>query len=135
VLTRRAEPVPTSDGFSSAQRREIDDAVRAAETSSRLEFSVYVGATEGDPRDAAERLHASMAAPALSVLVMIDPNRRVLQIVTGAEARRNLSDDASKLAVVAMQAAFAQGDLVGGIKRGLSLLAESGRAPKTLHAD
>lgn len=131
--------MPTSDafggGFNSAQRREIDDAVRAAETSSRLEFSVYVGPVEGEPREAAERLHAALSAPALSVLVAIDPDRRVLQVVTGADARRTLSDDAAKLAAVAMQSAFSEGDLVGGIKRGLSLLAESARAPRTLHND
>ncbi|HEX7738330.1 MAG TPA: DUF5130 family protein [Marmoricola sp.] len=125
--------MPSTDGFSSAQRREIDIAVRDAETASRCEFSVYVGSVDGAPREAAERLHAAMAAPAKSVLVMVDPNRRVLQIVTGVDVRRNLSDDSATLAAVAMQAAFAEGDLVGGIKRGLSLLAESARAPKTLH--
>lgn len=94
---------------------------------------MFVGSVDGEPRAAAERLHAALAAPAKSVLVMVDPNRRVLQIVTGEDVRRNLSDDAAKLAAVAMQAALAEGDLVGGIKRGLSLLAESARAPKTLH--
>jgi uncharacterized membrane protein YgcG len=125
--------VPSSESFSSAQRGEIDAAVRAAETASRCEFSVFVGAVDGEPRAVAERLHAAMAAPGKSVLVMVDPNRRVLQIVTGQDVRRTLSDDAATLAAVAMQAAFAEGDLVGGIKRGLSLLAESARAPKTLH--
>jgi len=132
-MSRRAEPVPSSDSFSSAQRGEIDAAVRAAETTSRCEFSVFVGSVEGEPRGAAERLHAALAAPAKSVLVMVDPSRRVLQIVTGEDVRRTLSDDAAKLAAVAMQAAFAEGDLVGGIKRGLALLAESARAPRTLH--
>lgn len=123
----------SSESFSAAQRREIDIAVRDAETASRCEFSVFVGGVEGDPRAVAERLHAAMAAPAKSVLLMVDPNRRVLQIVTGADVRRHLPDDTAKLAAVAMQAAFAEGDLVGGIKRGLSLLAEAARAPRTLH--
>jgi uncharacterized membrane protein YgcG len=128
-------PVPTSEGFSGAQRLEIDTAVRAAETSSRCEFSVYVGATEGDPRAYAESLHAALAAPARSVLLMIDPARRVLQIVTGAQVRRSLSDDAARLAAVAMQSALADGDLVGAIKRGLAQLAEAAREPRTLHTD
>ena len=129
------EPVASTDGFSSAQRREIDTAVRDAETASRCEFSVFVGAVDGEPREAAERLHAAMAAPAKSVLLMVDPNRRVLQVVTGEDVRRHLPDDTAKLAAVAMQAAFAEGDLVGGIKRGLSLLAEAARAPRTLHTN
>jgi len=127
--------VPTSDGFSGAQRLEIDTAVRAAETSSRFEFSVFVGATEGDPRAYAESLHGALSAPARSVLIMIDPGRRVLQIVTGAQVRRTLSDDSSRLAAVAMQAALAEGDIVGAIKRGLAQLAEAARQPRTLHAD
>lgn len=127
--------MPNSEGFSSAQRLEIDTAVRAAETDSRFEFSVYVGGTEGEPRAQAESLHSAMAAPAQSVLIMIDPVRRVLQIVTGEQVRRSLSDDAARLAVVTMQSALAEGDIVGAIKRGLSLLAESARAPRTLHAD
>ncbi len=127
--------MPTSEGFSGAQRLEIDTAVRAAETSSRCEFSVYVGLTEGDPRAYAESLHGAMSAPGRSVLIMIDPVRRFLQIVTGEQVRRTLSDDAARLAAVAMQAALAEGDLVGAIKRGLAQLGEAAREPRTLHAD
>ena len=127
--------MPTSEGFSGAQRLEIDTAVRAAETSSRFEFSVFVGATEGDPRAYAEGLHSALSAPARSVLIMIDPVRRVLQIVTGEQVRRTLSDDASRLAAVTMQSALAEGDIVGAIKRGLAQLAEAARQPRTLHTD
>ena len=127
--------MPTSEGFSGAQRLEIDTAVRAAETSSRFEFSVFVGATEGDPRVYAESLHGALSAPARSVLIMVDPGRRFLQIVTGDQVRRTLSDDASRLAAVTMQAALAEGDIVGAIKRGLAQLAEAARQPRTLHAD
>ena len=130
-----AGPVPTSEGFSAAQRHEIDRCIRAAETSSRFEFSVFVGHAEGEPRQFAERLHGTLSSPPRSVLVMVDPQRRVLQVVTGDVVGRQLSDDAVRLAVVAMQSAFGEGDLVGGIKRGLSQLAEASRAPETLHAD
>ena len=34
-----------------------------------------------------------------------------------------------------MRSAFAEGDLVGGLKRGISMLAEHARAPQTLHAE
>ena len=127
-------PVASGDGFSADQRFEIDRAIRAAETVCRYEFSVYVGAAEGEAGPFAERLHASLIAPARSVLIMVDPAARLLEVVTGSIARRDLPDEVVRLAVVAMESAFSAGDLVGGIKRGLSQLAEAARKPATLHA-
>jgi hypothetical protein len=126
--------VANGEGFSSDQRFEIDRAIRAAETVCRYEFSVYVGAADGEAGPFAQRLHASLVAPARSVLVMVDPAARLLEIVTGSVVRRDLADDAVRLAAVAMESAFSQGDLVGGIKRGLAQLADAARKPATLHA-
>lgn len=127
-------PVARGDGFSDDQRYEIDRAIRAAETVSRYEFSVYVGAADGEAGPFAQRLHASLVAPDRSVLIMVDPASRLLEVITGAAVRRVLPDDAVKLAVVAMESAFAEGDLVGGIKRGVAQLADAARKPQTLHA-
>jgi hypothetical protein len=126
--------VASGDGFSADQRHEIDRAIRAAETICRYEFSVYVGPADRESRPFAERLHASLIAPARSVLIMVDPAARLLEIITGSVVRRVLSDDAVRLAAVAMESAFAEGDLVGGIKRGVAQLAEAARTPDTLHA-
>lgn len=126
-------PVPAGDGFSAQQRFEIDRAIRAAETVSRHEFSVFVGSSEGETGPFARRLHASLSAPERSVLLFVDPAARILEVITGSVVRRDLSDDAVRLAVVAMQSAFAQGDLVGGIKRGLAQLSEAATKPRTLH--
>lgn len=123
------------DGFTRAQRAEIDRAIRSAETSSRLEFSVYVGESQAPARAFAERLHAGLSAPARTVLVMVDPAARVLEIVTGTQARTVLADSRAALAAETMQSAFAQGDLVGGLIAGITQLAESGRAPRVLHAE
>lgn len=122
------------EGFSADQRFEIDRAIRAAETVCRYEFSVYVGAADGEAGPFAQRLHAALVAPARSVLIMVDPAARLLEIVTGSVVRRDLSDDAVRLAAVAMESAFAEGDLVGGVKRGLAQLADAARKPQTLHA-
>lgn len=127
-------PVPSGEGFSSDQRYEIDRAIRAAETACRYEFSVYVGAAEGEAGPFARRLHAALVAPARSVLIMVDPAARLLEIVTGSVVRRDLPDEQVRLAAVAMQSAFSEGDLVGGIKRGLAQLADAARKPATLHA-
>ena len=124
-----------SGELSSRERAELDRAIRDAEQASRYEFSVYRGAAEGDPRAFARRLHGALSNPELSVLVLVDPAARVIEVVTGHEVRRNLSDAEVELAVMAMQSAFAEGDQIGGIKRGLSLLAGYARAPETLHFD
>ena len=123
----------SGEGFSSDQRFEIDRAIRAAETACRYEFSVFVGAADAEAGPFAQRLHASLVAPTRSVLIMVDPAARLLEIVTGSVVRRDLPDDAVKLAAVAMESAFAEGDLVGGIRRGLAQLADAARKPATLH--
>jgi uncharacterized membrane protein YgcG len=119
--------------FSASQEAEIDRAIRAAETSCRFEFSVYVGPTSGESHPFARRLHASLSAPARSVLIMVDPSSRLIEVVTGSVVRRSLSDDAVRLGVAGMESAFSAGDLVGGIKHGVGQLAEAARQPATLH--
>ena len=123
------------EAFSAAERHEIDKAIRDAETMCRYEFSVYVGAADQEARPFAERLHAALVAPARSVLVLVDPAARIVEIVTGAEARRVLDDAEVKLATLSMQTAFAAGDLVGGIKAGVLQLADHARRPTLLHTE
>lgn len=127
-------PVAAGDPFSSGERAALDAAIRKAEQLSRAEFSVFVGKAEGEARAFATRLHNSLVAPARSVLIMVDPAARAIEVVTGAFVRRTLSDSEVELAVIAMQTAFAEGDLVGGLRRGISLLADHARSPQTLHA-
>jgi hypothetical protein len=127
--------VAAGDAFTSSQRHEIDKAIRDAETICRYEFSVFVGASEGETRPFAERLHSTLIAPDRSVLVMVDPAARIVEIVTGAEVRRDLEDDEVRLAVLSMQTAFAAGDLVGGITQGLVMLADHARRPRMLHTE
>jgi uncharacterized membrane protein YgcG len=121
--------------FSAAERFEIDRAIRAAEENSRYEFSVFVGRADGNPRDYAGGLHAALVAPSHSILVMVDPVARVVEVVTGSVVRRTLTDHEVQLAILEMQSAFAAGDLVGGLKRGITMLADHARAPHTLHAE
>jgi uncharacterized membrane protein YgcG len=126
--------VPTGKGFTPAERQEIDKAIRVAELICRYEFSVYIGPTEGDAREYAKRLHATLVVPKKSVMIVVDPAARALGIVTGADARRELTDHEVNLAVAQMQSAFAGGDLVGGLKNGVLMLAEHARKPDTLHS-
>jgi uncharacterized membrane protein YgcG len=127
--------VPGGDGFTAGERQQIDKAIRDGETTCRYEFSVYVGKAEGEPRAFAERLHSALVAPSRSVLVMVDPVGRSIEVVTGEESKRELEDHEVRLAVVEMQSDFAHGNLVGGIVRGINMLAAYARKPRTLHAD
>ena len=119
--------------FNSNERFQIDEAIRRAEQVSRYEFSVFVGRADGDPRAFATQLHNSLVAPARSILIMLDPAARALEIVTGGYVRRTLSDQEVELTALQMQTIFAEGDLVGGLKRGIQMLADHARAPETLH--
>lgn len=124
--------MPTGE-FNGAQQAEIDRAIRNAETVCRYEFSVYVGAAQGEVSSYARTLHAALANPARSVLLLVDPAARHLEVVTGATVRRTLSDEAVRLAAAGMQSSFSAGDVVGGIKHGVAQLADAARAPRSLH--
>jgi hypothetical protein len=126
--------VAAGDRFGSSERVALDDAIRKAERLSRVEFSVFVGHAEGEPRAFARSLHAALVAPQRSILIMVDPDARALEVVTGSHVRRTLRDQQVELAVATMQSLFAEGDLVGGLRRGIQMLAEHARAPQTLHA-
>ena len=121
-LTGRSEVL---DGpFTTRQLLRLDEAMRVADGSTGLTFSVYVGDLDEPVREHAEKLHGELADPARSVLIAVSPNQRVLEIVTGVTARRRLPDRTCKLAALSMTAAFAGGDLAGGLVSGLAQLTE-----------
>ena len=120
--------------LSARERAEIDKAIRAAELTSRFEFSVFIGAAEGDTRAYARRLHSSLVVPDRSVLLLVDPTQRVIEVITGVEVRRHLTDTEVELAILEMGSAFAEDDFVGGVVRGVLMLAEHARPQRTLHA-
>ena len=109
------------------ERHEIDRAIRAAEQSCRFEFSVFVGRAQGDSRPFAVRLHGASVAPERSVRVLVDPHQRAIEVVTGDVVRRPLSDGEVDLAILQMRSAFAEGEMVSGLVRGVTQLAEHAR--------
>lgn len=110
--------------FTTRQLLRLDEALRQADSSTGLTFSIYVGEITEPVRKGAEELHAQLAKPANSVLLAVSPRQRQLEIVTGATARRRLSDRDCKLAALSMAAAFGGGDLAGGLISGLAQLAD-----------
>ncbi len=110
--------------FSTRQLLRIDEALRIADQCTGLVFTVYVGPLNEPVRDHAKQLHAKLADPANSVLIALSPNQRVLEVVTGGEARKRIPDRDAKLAALSMVAAFGGGDLAGGVVTGLAQLAD-----------
>jgi uncharacterized membrane protein YgcG len=116
--------VDALDGpFTTRQLLRLDEALRVADQQTGLTFSVYLGDLEEPTREYAEQLHRQLDHAAKAVLVAVSPNQRVLEIVTGTDARKRISDRDAKLAALSMAASFAGGDLAGGVLSGLDQLA------------
>ena len=119
-----ADRASALDGpFTTRQLLRLDEALRVANQSTGLTFSVYLGELDEPVRAHAERLHAQLDGSPSAVLIAVSPNQRALEVVTGSVARRRITDRDAKLAALSMAAAFAGGDLAGGIVTGLDQLA------------
>ena len=130
TLTEAPEPTvspagagPLDGPFTTRQLLRLDEALRVADQQTGLTFSVYIGDLDEPVRESAERLHKQLDTASRAVLVAVSPNQRKLEIVTGNEARKRITDRDAKLAALSMAASFAGGDLAGGILAGLDQLA------------
>lgn len=103
----------------------LDDVIFEAERVTGLRFSVYLGDLGKDTRATAEDLVSGLGhdAPA-AVLLAVSPGQRVVEVVTGTEASRRLSDRSSRLAVLSVVASCADGDLAGALVNGVRMLAD-----------
>lgn len=113
----------TDGPFTTRQLLHIDEALRVADQQTGLTFSIYLGELETPTREFAEKLHTQISDSDHAVLIAASPNQRRLEIVTGNEARKRISDRDAKLAALSMAASFGGGDLAGGIIIGLDQLA------------
>jgi uncharacterized membrane protein YgcG len=115
------------------QQRRIGRAVDIAERMSGLDFCVYVGPSEGDPRAYAEHLFEQTGLTERpGILLLVAPEHRRVEVLTAAEVRDRVTDYDCKLAVMAMTSSFALGDIVGGVCDGVRRLADAagrGTAP------
>jgi uncharacterized membrane protein YgcG len=126
--------VPAGDAFTPDQLYDIERAVRYAEETSGLHFSVYVGGADSETRPFALELFNELDDPDSSVLVYVDPAGRRLEIVTGPLAKRQLSDTAAGLAALSMQTSFATGDLTGGVGTRVKQRGTHAHQPPLQHA-
>ena len=115
--------------FTTRQLLRLDEAMRLADRSTGLTFSVYVGDLDEPVRGHAEKLLGQLANPA-----EVGAGRCLAQPAGAgdrhrATARKRILDRSAKLAALSMAAAFSGGDLAGGLISGLSQLADqAGRA-------
>jgi hypothetical protein len=109
--------------FSTRQLLRLDEALRLADQATGLTFSIYLGDLAEPIRESAEKLHSQIVNPQRAVLIAVSPSQRRLEIVTGDEARRRITDRDSKLAAFGMAGSFSGGDLIGGLMIGLDQLA------------
>ena len=123
-----AEPDLSALPFTPVQLTRLDEALTLASRDSGLRFSVYLGELGATPTETAQRLHAGVEGSDEAVLVAVSPEQRIVEVVTGAEARVRLPDRGAKLAVMSMVASFKEGDLLGGLLSGLRMLGDQAGA-------
>lgn len=128
-----AESGPKGDSDSPLSRADLeflDDVLIEAERVTGLRFTAYIGNLGTDTRATAETLLTSLGAEApIAVLVAVSPGQRVVEVVTGGEAARRISDRASRLAVLAVSSACGLGEVANGLVNGLRILADQAGTP------
>lgn len=124
VAEEYREPDRSDQPFTPVQLTRLDEALTLASRDTGLRFSIYLGELGGRPFERARELHAALDGSAQAVLVAVSPEERVVEVVTGADARVRLPDRGAKLAVMSMIASFRESDLLGGLLSGLRMLAD-----------
>lgn len=111
--------------FDTTERNTLDEVIAAAERTTGLRFSVYLGDLGADTRTTAEGLLGGLGRESVvSALLAVSPGQKVVEVVTGAEAGRRISDRSARLAVLSTIASCSDGDLLGGLINGVRTLAD-----------
>ena len=131
--------MPAGDAFSDRDLTEIGKEVRQIGEEAKVVFSVLVADPDDFPesgpdvRDLAEKAHAALGARAHeSVLILVAPNARRVEIVMGTSLRGRLSDRDCALAALSMTSSFSGGDLAGGVLQGVRMLGQRTAVPRRL---
>ncbi len=111
--------------LTTTQLELLDDVITEAERITGLRFSVFLGDLGENPGASARSLLSGLGQDARSaVLLAVSPGQRVVEVVTGAESIRRVSDRAAKLAVLAVSASCNDGDVAGALVTGVRILAD-----------
>ncbi|MEJ3652876.1 DUF5130 family protein [Actinomycetes bacterium KLBMP 9759] len=127
------EPSRKNQPFSPVQLARLDEALTLTSRETGLRFSVYLGDLGESPSERAAELHSQLEGSDGAVLVAVSPGQRVVEVITGPDARVRLPDRGAKLAVMSMVASFKEGDLLGGLLNGLRMLADQAGGRRRTH--
>ena len=114
--------------------KDLTRSVKLAREISGLAFGVYIGELP-QGRESAFARHAQLPAAESAILVAVDPGARTIDIVTGKEAHISLDDRSCDFATLAFVSCANAGDIVGGVREALIVMAEHARAPKVYNLD
>jgi Domain of unknown function (DUF5130) len=123
-----ADSGPIGDSDSPLSRGDLellDDVLIEAERVTGLRFTAFIGNLGSDSRTVAESLLRSIGAESpIAVLLAVSPAQRIVEVVTGGEAARRISDRAARLAVLSVTSACGVGEIANGLVNGLRILAD-----------
>ncbi len=129
-----AGPLVAHHGIGPAQVRSIEWACKRARDDCGFDFVVWISSDTSRPvRARAEDRHATLKNRDRTVLVHVDPARRQVEIVTGTEVTRTLTDSECRLAAVSIAASAANGDLSAGLVTGITQMGEAARGQVSRH--
>ena len=114
--------------FTRKERIRMDEALTAANRSTGIRFTVYIGDLGTDTAAGAAAILAQAPDSANSVLIAASPNQRALEIRSGAAASR-ITDKVCQLGITAATAALAEGDLVDGLISSVNVIASAITGP------
>ncbi|ACV78217.1 hypothetical protein Namu_1827 [Nakamurella multipartita DSM 44233] len=128
-VTSLDRPVGPTGGddqpLTTTQLELLDDVIREAERVTGLRFSAYLGDLGANTAASAESLLDGLGADApYAVLLAVSPGQRVVEVVTGPEAARRVSDRAARLAVLGVVSSCTDGDIGGALITGIRILAD-----------
>ena len=81
------DPSPSDHPFTPVQLTRLDEALTMASRQSGLRFSVYLGDLGDAPNERVAELHDQLEGSSEAVLVAVSPGQRVVEVLTGPEAR------------------------------------------------
>ena len=111
--------------LTTGQLELLDDVIREAERFTGLRFSAYLGDLGDNSGAFAQGLLSGLGADAASsVLLAVSPGQRVVEVATGGEAARRITDRAARLAVLAVVSSCTDGDVPGALLTGIRILAD-----------
>ena len=120
--------------FSVKQTADLERTLTLAHEMTGSRFCIFVGPLPAG-RDSALSLQRDLNDPSNSVLVAVDPEQRIIEIVTGLATQETLDNRACQLACMTMISRFSIGDIAAGVRDGVLVLAEHARRPPVLHTN